>query len=220
MIAVNLKMHKSALGIGLSAILHLSAGFAAQRIFMTRQSSPVFAELDLSMSSLVPAIPNPGGKGGVHSERWTIPQKGKAPVPQLISEVADIKPVTPEEAACPEPCQQEGIGSGIGGSNEGTGIYIPVSQAARKPKWIGNLITERDYPPVARAQEKDGRVLLSVLIDANGKVQDVRLLQGAYDTLNNVALEKLRAATFTPAYDANGNPVACKVILPIKFALK
>lgn len=220
MIALDLKMNKSVLGIGLSVILHLSVGFAVQRIFMTRQSAPVFAELDLSMSSLVPASPNPGGRGGIRSESWTIPKKGKAPIPQPIPGVPEAKPVESEAVACPEPCQREGSGSGVGGSSEGTGMYIPVSQAARKPKWIGNLITERDYPPVARAQGKDGRVLLSVLIDANGKVQDVRLLQGAYDTLNNVALEKLRAATFTPAYDANGNPVACKVILPIKFGLK
>ncbi|MCG3205849.1 MAG: hypothetical protein KCHDKBKB_02572 [Elusimicrobia bacterium] len=214
------RINKPALGIALSAIFHIGIGLTVKTFFMARHSAPILAELDLSMSSLVPAIPNPGGRGGVRSESWTTPKKGRAPVPPPLPNVSEVKQSLPEEVACPEPCDRQQSGSGFGGSTEGTGIYIPVSQAARKPKWIGNLISERDYPSVARAQGKDGRVVLSVLIDSSGKVQDVRLLQGAYEALNSVALEKLRNATFTPAYDANGNPVACKVILPIQFELK
>jgi protein TonB len=214
------RINKPALGIALSAIFHVGFGLTLKTFFMARHAAPILAELDLSMSSLVPAIPNPGGRGGIRSESWTVPKKGKAPVPQPIQKTSEVKSSIQDETGCAEPCEHRQPGAGVGGSIEGSGIYIPASQAARKPKWIGNLITERDYPSVARAQGKDGRVLLLVLIDANGKVQDVRLLQGAYEALNNIALEKLRAATFTPAYDAEGNPVACKVILPIQFELK
>ncbi len=218
--AFELKMNKSVLGITASAIFHLALGIGVKTFFITREPMPIFAELDLSMSSLVPILPNAGGKGGMRSEAWTVPKKGKSPIPERLPEISELKPVVQEDDNCPEPCHREGSGTGIGGSSEGAGVYIPASQTAKKPRWIGNPITSDDYPRVAREQGKDGRVVLSVLIDASGKVNDVRLLQGSYEALNSVALEKLRSATFTPAYDANGNAVACKVTLPIKFELK
>lgn len=62
--------------------------------------------------------------------------------------------------------------------------------------------------------------MLSVLIDAGGIVRDARLLQGADEALNELALRKIRQAVFSPAYDAEGHPVACNVKLPIRFSLE
>lgn len=81
-------------------------------------------------------------------------------------------------------------------------------------------MTPRDYPPAARRKGKDGRVVMSVFIDETGRVREVRLLQGSDDILNEVALRKVREALFTPAYSQEGQPVACKVTLPIRFQLE
>lgn len=107
-----------------------------------------------------------------------------------------------------------------GGFPSGVGRYLSASEVARPPRWVGNLIGPGDYPRTARRRGKDGKVLLSVFIDEAGRVRDVRLLQGSDDILNEVALRKVREALFTPAYDAGGRPVACKVQLPIRFALE
>ena len=48
----------------------------------------------------------------------------------------------------------------------------------------------------------------------------MKLLQGSNQELNEVAVRKLSRALFSPAYTAQGSPVACEVILPIKFQLK
>lgn len=112
------------------------------------------------------------------------------------------------------------IGNGWGGgTGEGDGEYVPVEQTSRKPRWIKNFITSYDYPVLARQEGKDGRVVLTVLLDREGRVRDARLLEGSYDVLNEVALRKVKQAIFTPAYNDEGAPVSCKVTLPIRFEL-
>ncbi|UPT75422.1 MAG: energy transducer TonB [Elusimicrobiota bacterium] len=61
---------------------------------------------------------------------------------------------------------------------------------------------------------------LSVLIDRDGRVADARVLEGAYDALNAAALRSVRRAVFSPAFDAQGRPVPCKLTLPIRFELR
>jgi TonB family protein len=98
--------------------------------------------------------------------------------------------------------------------------WVPAAETARKPQWVGNLIDPDDYPKVARQLGSDGQVVLQVHIDVEGKVEDVRLLSGTnYEVLNEFAVSKVRNGIFTPAYDKQGIPVACEVVLPILFKL-
>jgi TonB family protein len=73
---------------------------------------------------------------------------------------------------------------------------------------------------VARQEGNDGRVILQVRIDATGRVREVALLQGKSQILNEVAIRKVKNGIFAPAYNAQGVPIPCEVILPIKFQLK
>ena len=205
-------------GVLASALAHAGA-FAGLSFALARNVPPaIVAELDLSMTAM--RTPNPGGDRAPRiAAAWTAPKQGPPPEPTAITESA--KPVVEDEPApCPEPCASVVTGTGGGGTGEGQGRYTPASQAARQPRWIANFITSRDYPQIARQEGKDGRVVLSVLIDAQGLVHDVRLLQGAYEALNELALRKVRQAVFSPAYDADGHPVACNVKLPIRFLLE
>jgi TonB family protein len=101
-----------------------------------------------------------------------------------------------------------------------TEVWVPAAAAARRPKWIANFISPDDYPATARQEGSDGRVILQVRIDASGAVREVNLLQGKSQILNEVAIRKVRSGIFTPAYNAQGYPIGCEVILPIKFQLK
>jgi hypothetical protein len=44
-------------------------------------------------------------------------------------------------------------------------------------------------------------------------------LNGSNEILNEFAIRKVKNGIFTPAYDKQGSPVACEVILPILFKL-
>lgn len=205
-------------------LVHASAIGGAYAWFVARTPPPIVADLDLSMIPMVTMPPNAGGGYGKAPESWVLPKKGKkAPVP-VVEKIETKEEVTKQEnqAACPEPCPQgTGPGNGWGGgSGEGDGQYVPAEALARKPRWIRNFITTADYPLVARQEGKDGRVVLTVLIDAEGRVRDARLLQGSYEVFNEVALRKVRDAVFSPAYNDKSKAVSCKVTLPIRFELK
>jgi protein TonB len=90
---------------------------------------------------------------------------------------------------------------------------------AQAPRLVGDFLTDADYPKLARRAGQDGRVLLTVFIEADGHVREARVVKGSYPVLNNVALEKIRTARFEPARDAAGRPVPAKVLLPIRFEL-
>ncbi|MFY9270759.1 MAG: energy transducer TonB [Candidatus Manganitrophaceae bacterium] len=286
-------------GIFLSILIHAGFGGGFHSLFTFDPPPPIVAELDLSMTSLLPAAPAPPpsppplghGLGSVSSAETT-PSPTRSAVkkqavafssaqketplkpedlPSLVvsefpSEIPEV-PETPSEeevisagssevqetdegaSAEEEAVSVAGAGSGEldgepggvpggvtggqlgsipggviggvpGGQPGGSGRYLPASQVAQPPRWIGNLMTPRDYPPAARRKGKDGRVVMSVFIDETGRVREVRLLQGSDDILNEVALRKVREALFTPAYSQEGQPVACKVTLPIRFQLE
>lgn len=212
-------------GSMISTLLHLGAGGGFYYWFTKREPPPIVAELDLSMSPLVMQAPNAGGGYAKPSESWTTPKKGKAPASVLVEKPQTKEEVVKEElqtAPCTGPNCVEGVGNGTGGggTGEGEGQYIPVSQTARKPRWIKNFITTSDYPRIARQEGKDGRVVLAILIDDQGRVRDARLLQGSYEAFNEVALRKVKDAIFTPALNVEGNAVSCKVTLPIRFELR
>jgi protein TonB len=159
-------------------------------------SSTLSSELDLSQ--LAPLAPVAGTPERPEAP-WLISHKRVQPAPPKLA-----KPV---EAPVPE-------------APESVGTWVPAALTARKPQWMDNFITPADYPPSARQQGADGRVVLRLHIDESGHVQEVKLLQGSNQELNEVAVRKLSRALFSPAYTAQGSPVACEVILPIKFQLK
>lgn len=272
------------IGIFLSTLVHagLGGGVYYTLTSAVEPSPRVVAELDLSMTSLLPAPPAPPPGPGAQAEATPapirtvakkpaaaspLPQKETPPKPEailppVVSEVSSDLPEVPEapetpsteeapsgvssvkaqetdggESAAEEPVsvaaaesgEPGGVAGGVlggipggvsGGSADGAGRYLSSSEVAQLPRWVDNHITPRDYPRSARREGKDGRVLLSVFIDAAGRVRDVRLLQGSDEALNEVALRKAREAVFTPAYNQEGEPVACKVTLPIRFHLQ
>lgn len=200
-----------AITVAFSAAIHVAAAGGLHGFF-GRPPAAIVAELDLSMVPLTPAKPNPGGRVSKPKETWAPPRKDQpvAPAPEKAEVAEDPGDVDAQE------------GPAVDGTPAGTGegAYVPASATSRKPRWVGNFITSRDYPPVARREGRDGLVLVDVYLDESGAVRDVRLIEGAYDLLNEVAVSKLREARFTPAYDRAGRPVACQVTVPIRFRLQ
>ena len=77
------------------------------------------------------------------------------------------------------------------------------------------------YPELARRAGGEGKVLVDILVDKEGKVRDVKILKpsGANVGFEEAALEAVKKWTFSPAIQ-NGKPVACWLTLPILFTVK
>lgn len=188
-----------------SVALHASAGTSFY-LWVTLGHNAHLHEVELSNVPLVPRSANSYMTEKTDDE-WFLVQKNRK-----VAKPAEVQKEMPREAnTCAGKCPE---------SNAGMGDFVQASDAHRKPRWVRNFITASDYPLVAAQQGKDGRVVLSVIIDNEGRVREAQLLEGSYDVLNEVALAKVKEAVFSPAYDKEGNAVACKVRVPIRFELR
>jgi TonB family protein len=110
-------------------------------------------------------------------------QKEKEPEP------AAKAPEKPPEPAKPEP---EASRTKVGELVEaGPGVSPPQLVSVPKP----------GYPPMARTLRVEGTVVVSVLVDENGQVQDVRMAEPIRQNvgLNEAALSAARSARYKPA---------------------
>jgi TonB family protein len=194
--------------LALSLVLHAVAYAAGLGYFAWQERREEGMEIDLAHSTLLPMLPNLGGRRAPQAEPdWVLDNGHLAPQPVALS----FTPEAPvDEAAgppCPPPCPSN------------TGDWAPASSAVRRPEWSEGQIGESDYPTEARYKNQTGKVVVEVLIDAQGHVRSAQLLQGSYESLNDKTLEKLRAARFTPCTDASGRPFPCRLRLPVAWAL-
>ncbi|MFZ5875590.1 MAG: energy transducer TonB [Nitrospirota bacterium] len=217
-------------GVLLSTLVHAGAAGGLYYAFVIDRPEPIEVDIDLSMVPLVP--PDPAPPAPIQPvmpppppPAWTLPKPQELPPPVVEEEVPepDLPPTPVAAETVPEPQETppalvEQVAAVSRADVESQ--YLTADQLTRRPRWIKNFITDHDYPRVAEREGKDGRVLLTVFIDETGLVKDVRLMQGSYEVLNEVALRKVREAVFTPAYNAEGRPVPAKVALPIKFELQ
>ena len=74
------------------------------------------------------------------------------------------------------------------------------------------------YPEAAKKAGKEGRVIISVLINESGKVMKTRIEKSSDPLFDAAAKEALMAATFSPALH-EGKPVKLWYTVPIMFRL-
>jgi protein TonB len=75
------------------------------------------------------------------------------------------------------------------------------------------------YPLMARRLGREGRVLLRLTIDENGKLLNIEVVERAGFGFTEAAVEAVKKSTFLPAMQ-DGRPVISKALLPIKFILR
>ena len=109
-------------------------------------------------------------------------------------------------------------GSGTGnGFATGLGIGSPVMQLTQVSF---RHTPPPDYPEAARKDGKEGRVLLRVLVDEEGKSKlvEINLSSGSY-LLDQAAAEAIKRWRFSPARYGDA-PTASWVKIPVDFRLK
>lgn len=75
------------------------------------------------------------------------------------------------------------------------------------------------YPEVARRAGIEGKVVVRVLVDGNGRVKKAVVQSSESHMLDAAAIDAIKKTVFTPAIQ-NGKPVICWVSIPIQFSLK
>ncbi len=114
-----------------------------------------------------------------------------------------------------------GAGKGGGGrGGAGSSPFQPGEAAfgsADGPHFIRRA--KPQYPSVARQLGKEGLVLLRVSLDEQGKVTGIEIVNKAGSGFDEEAIKAVEQSTFSPA-KKDGQPVECKVLLPVRFQLK
>lgn len=153
------------------------------------------------------------------------------PVPDAVA--PDV--VMPDLNNLPVNTGTEGVGSG-GVDAGGIGTDQPAVIEEKKvvveeepnrddfvsvevePAPIVNIQTLVEYPDVAKRAGLEGKVIVSALIDKDGKVIKVEIDKSDYPVFEEAARKAMFKARFTPARQ-NGEPVKLWYTLPIVFKL-
>ena len=76
------------------------------------------------------------------------------------------------------------------------------------------------YPSISQDQGEEGTVKLSIIVEANGSVSDVKVTQSTgHQRLNAAAIRAARSAVYRPK-SINGTPVRTRFTATYEFELK
>jgi len=93
----------------------------------------------------------------------------------------------------------------------------PIFQLTSMPRMIHRETPI--YPAIMRAQGKEGKVRLEVLIDSKGKIRKVTVIKSAGEAFDKAAIAAISNSSFTPG-NIDGKPVAVLLKLPVNFTLR
>lgn len=134
-----------------------------------------------------------------------------APLPAGPTSALAVSSLTPEAVEpepVGEPAEEGGADSGVG-----AGVTVPRSDA----NFLSNPAPA--YPRLSRRLREEGRVLLDVLILADGTVREARLRRSSgHPRLDGAALEAVRRWRYVPAYRGD-EPIDFWHVQPVDFEL-
>lgn len=82
-----------------------------------------------------------------------------------------------------------------------------------------DVISEIEYPQVCKTKGIEGKVIVSLMVDANGEIVESEFLSFPCDDLKEAVSDVLPELKFSPARDENGKAIKGKFILPVNFKL-
>ncbi len=171
----------------------------------------------------------------IKEARRVMPPARRENLEEAIRPTVPLVPADPGEAVAMPPNREL---SG-GGESETPGARVgatPSNQGSASPKKGGDaspvetLFGEVNaptfihratpvYPSAARRLEKEGRVVLKLLIDHAGNLRNVEVIEPAPFGFTEAAVEAVRKSTFAPAR-RNGERVSSWAVLSIRFNLE
>jgi TonB family protein len=199
---------KTWFGLLVSVLLH-AALYGGVRAYIAYETfHPQAVDIDLAGSSLIRKphnAPQSLPANVAPPQPWILSNGRSAPVPKALT----FTPQAQVEAVgvpCPAPCPSN------------SGDWLPASAVSERPQWMGSF-SEDEYPRDAALAGTTGRVSVMVLVDAQGVVRDVQIIESNWPSMNELILRKLKETRFRPGYDQAGNAVPVRMKLPFQFVL-
>ncbi len=112
----------------------------------------------------------------------------------------------------------DGNGSGVGNGKDagiGGGAYT-VGRGVRAPRAIDD--PEPEYSDEARKMKHEGTVILSLIVDAEGRARNIHVARSLGMGLDEKAIEAVKKWKFEPG-KKDGQPVAVQVNVEVNFRL-
>lgn len=98
-------------------------------------------------------------------------------------------------------------------------IFIAVEQMPRILGGVQSIYKNIDYPQKARMQGIEGTVRVQFIVDAEGNVQQAKVVKGIGGGCDEEALEVVKKLRFKPGKQ-RGRAVKVRMSLPVVFRLK
>ena len=168
-------------------------------------SAPLALSLALGLAACAPA-PDP-----------ELPPPAPIPESEIIEDIAldlaDTPPppsAPPEPAAPPEPTQES--------PPEPDEVFDVVEQLPELIGGLPGLQARLVYPPSAVQEGVQGRVIVQLIIDQEGRVQNATVIRSPDPRLSDAAVAAVEASAFHPGIH-RGQPVKVRYTLPVVFRL-
>ena len=104
-------------------------------------------------------------------------------------------------------------------SADGKNANAKPEFADEKAALLRYLYQNTHYPPAALMQRITGRVVCSFIINEDGSITNITLVQGVYSFLDDEVLRVVRSMPVWKPIMINGKPVKAKCIAPFVFKL-
>lgn len=144
-------------------------------------------------------------------EKNTPVEKNDTPVLNPVSNVNAKADVSQGSSVVNENRGQSkhaGQGQGVTGRNQGASV-VKASASSCTP----------NYPDIAKENEEEGVVTLTLTVTPTGRTSDIKILQtSGFSRLDRSALHAMKRCLFNPALK-NGKPVAWAYTQKIRFSL-
>jgi TonB family protein len=192
-------------------------------IAVTKGTPPPFSEQQISPPAIVvrnpdPMLPVPSTVAG--------PPEIKLPQSNQIGDLMSSNAVLPSNGTGSGGAAGDGMGTGLGsgigtgvgpGFNRGTGGEVfSVRAGVTAPRAIYD--PEPEYSDEARRVKHEGKVMLSLVVDQQGRTREIRVVRSLGMGLDEQAVEAVRKWKFTPGMK-DGYPVAVQVNVEVNFRL-
>lgn len=175
---------------------------------VTAQEIP--ADIALDKQARLPQEPSPALK------RPQPPARQEKPV--------STPPVAPKQTAEPTSSAvtaPSGLQTGAGGLASGETLVsgAPGPRVVTRIEYLGDA-PRPVYPSLARSRKQQGKVIVRVLIGAQGQISSINVQQSSgFDALDEAAIRAFAPVRFKP-YLENGVPLERIADIPIEFLLR
>lgn len=171
-----------------------------------------------------PELPAPPVKAPPSEKAITAPPE-EEPVEQVVEETSEKeiegRPTEPAEESAPLPAEQASRQTDApprGAAEESSG---DTAAAVVQPREDARAFNNRQprYPNLSRRLGEQGTVVLELVIEPDGTVSDLRVLESSgYPRLDKAALEAVQTWRYHPA-TRGGKPIRMRYVQEITFRL-